>query len=218
MSAFAVEPAEFVRRETAITRAPLVPELRLHLADAALALWQATEDALGRIGLPPPFWAFAWPGGQALARYLLDHRDAVAGRRVLDVGAGCGIGALAAARAGATRVLAADIDAFARAAIALNAALNDLAVTIASIDPLGAPPAAEVVLLGDMCYERPLAERALAWAGAAVTAGVTVLLADPGRAYRPSDGLVELARYVVPTSLELEDRTARETVVWRMTA
>ncbi len=216
MSALALDPAAFVRRETTIARAPLVPELRLHLADTALELWQATEDTLGRIGLPPPFWAFAWPGGQALARHLLDHPDIVAGRRVLDMGAGCGIGALAAARGGAARVIAADIDAFAAAAIALNAALNGVTVTITVDDVLGAPPAAEIVLLGDMCYERPLAERALAWARAAARTGVTVLLADPGRAYRPTDGLAELARYTVPTSLDLEDRTERETVVWRL--
>ena len=216
MTTLAVASAEFVRRETTITTAPLVPELKLHLADTALALWQATEDTLGRIGLPPPFWAFAWPGGQALARYLLDHPATVAGRRVLDVGAGCGIGALAAARAGAAHVTAADIDAFATAAIALNAALNDLAVTTTAADVLAAPPAADIVLLGDMCYERPLAERALTWARAAAASGVTVLLADPGRAYRPTDGLAELARYTVPTSLDLEDRTERETVVWRL--
>ncbi len=216
MSATAVDPAEFVRRETTVVAASLVPELRLHLADAALELWQATEATLGRIGLPPPFWAFAWPGGQALARHLLDHPDLVAGRAVLDFGAGCGIGALAAARAGAARVIAADIDEFAAAALALNAALNGLALTITTDDVLGAPPDADIVLLGDMCYERPLAERALAWARAAAASGITVLLADPGRAYRPTDGLAELARYVVPTSLDLEDKTERETVVWRL--
>jgi predicted nicotinamide N-methyase len=216
VSLAAADPADFVRRQTTVARAPLVPELALHLADAALGLWQATEDALGRIGLPPPYWAFAWPGGQALARHLLDHPDLVAGRRVLDFGAGCGIGALAAARAGAAAAIAADIDRFAAAAIDLNAALNGLAVTIETADVLGAPPAADVVLLGDMCYERPLAERVTAWARAAARAGITVLLADPGRAYRPTDGLDELARYVVPTSLDLEDRTERETVVWRL--
>jgi predicted nicotinamide N-methyase len=217
VSAGGLEPAAFVRRETALARPPLVPELTLHLADAALALWQATEATLGRIGLPPPFWAFAWPGGQALARHLLDHPALVAGMRVLDFGAGSGIGALAAARAGAARATAAEIDAFAVAAIGLNAAHNGLAVTITTDDALAAPPDADVLLLGDMCYERPLAERATRWARTAASAGVMVLLADPGRAYRPTDGLEELARYIVPTSLDLEDRPERETVVWRLT-
>jgi len=207
-----------VRRETSVATAAIVPELRLHLADAALGLWQATEAVLDRIGLPPPYWAFAWPGGQALARYLLDHPATVAGRTVLDFGAGCGIGALAASRAGAARVIAAEIDGFAAAAIRLNAALNGLAIEIATDDVLARPPDAELLLLGDMCYERPLAERATAWARAAAKAGVTVLLADPGRAYRPTEGLDELARYDVPTSLDLEDRTMRETVVWRLTS
>lgn len=209
-------PEAFVRRETTVATAPLVPELRLHLADAALELWQATEATLEKTNLPPPFWAFAWPGGQALARLLLDRPELVAGKRVLDFGAGCGIGALAAARAGATDAIAADIDAFAAAAIALNAALNDLRLTIRTDDVLAAPPDADVLLLGDMCYERPLAERVTAWGRAAAASGITVLLADPGRAYRPTDGLDEIARYVVPTSLDLEDRTERETVIWRL--
>ncbi len=205
-----------MRRETKVASAALVPDLRLHLADAALGLWQATETVLDRIGLPPPYWAFAWPGGQALARYLLDHPATVLGRTVLDFGAGCGIAALAASCAGATRVIAAEIDDFAAAAIRLNAALNGLTIEIATDDVLARPPDVELLLLGDMCYERPLAERATAWARAAARAGVTVLLADPGRAYRPTTGLEELARYVVPTSLDLEDRTERETVVWRL--
>ena len=142
----------------------------------------------------------------------------MAGRTVLDFGAGCGIGALAASRAGAARVIAAEIDGFAAAAIRLNAALNGLAIEIATDDVLARPPDAELLLLGDMCYERPLAERATAWARAAAKVGVTVLLADPGRAYRPTEGLDELARYDVPTSLDLEDRTMRETVVWRLTS
>jgi predicted nicotinamide N-methyase len=209
-------PEDFIRRETTVATAPLVPELRLHLADAALALWQATEATLAQTNLPPPFWAFAWPGGQALARHLLDHPALVAGRRVLDFGAGCGIGALAAARAGAQRSTAAEIDPFAAAAIVLNAQLNGLRVTVSTGDVLAAPADADTLLLGDMCYERPLAERVTTWARAAARTGITVLLADPGRAYRPTDGLVELARYVVPTTLDLEDKTERETVVWRL--
>ncbi|MEJ0072066.1 MAG: 50S ribosomal protein L11 methyltransferase [Pseudomonadota bacterium] len=123
MSLDTADPTAFVHRQTTIAAASLVPELRLHLADAALLLWEATEETLGRIGLPPPYWAFAWPGGRPLARYLLDHPATVTGRTVLDFGAGCGIAALAAARAGAAQVTAADIDLFAAAAIRLNAAL-----------------------------------------------------------------------------------------------
>jgi predicted nicotinamide N-methyase len=208
------DPDSFIRAQTSIGRAPLVPELALHLADRALPLWEATEATLAAGNLPPPYWAFAWPGGQAMARLLLDRPDLVAGRRVVDFGAGSGIASLAAAKSGAASVTAVDIDAFARAAIAMNAALNGLPVTVADQPP----PACDLLLLGDMCYERPLAERVMGFAGAALKQGSLVLLADPGRAYRPEAGLEELARYEVPTSLDLEDREMRETVVWRLVA
>jgi predicted nicotinamide N-methyase len=209
------DPAAFVIAETKIATAPLVPELRLHLADAALPLWEATEATLAATNLPPPYWAFAWPGGQAMARLLLDRPDLARGKRVVDFGAGCGIASLAAARSSAARVTAIDIDDFACAAIRLNATLNGLDLAIA-----GEPPghgACDLLLFGDMCYERPLAERVMAWARDGLSQGVTVLLADPGRAYRPTDGLEEVARYIVPTSLDLEDRETRETIVWRLT-
>jgi predicted nicotinamide N-methyase len=209
-------PADFVRANTAIATPPLVPEIRLHLASEITPLWQATEASLARDQLPPPYWAFAWAGGQALARHILDHPELVRGRAVLDFGAGSGLVAIAAAKAGA-RVTAAEIDRFATAAIALNAALNGVAVAIESGDVIAREPAPwATVLAGDMCYERPLAERLTQWLRALAAQGVTVLLGDPGRAYLPAEGLEPLARYTVPTSLELEDRLIREGVVWRM--
>lgn len=210
------DPAAFVRANTVIASPPLVPEIRLHLASEIAPLWHATEASLARDQLPPPYWAFAWAGGQALARHILDHAHLVRGRAVLDFGAGSGLVAIAAAKAGA-RATAAEIDPFAAAAIAVNAALNRVDVAIEHADVIGREPAPwEIVLAGDMCYERPLAERLTRWLRALAAQGVTVLLGDPGRAYLPTAGLEPLARHQVPTSLELEDRLTREGVVWRM--
>ena len=207
----------FVLANTAIAAAPLVPEIRLHLATEVTPLWQATESELARSGLEPPFWAFAWPGGQALARYVLDRPELVRNRRVLDIAAGSGLAAIAAAKAGAARVVANEIDDFAAVALALNAALNGAAVEVSRRDLLGGSvDRFDVVLAGDVCYERPMTERIVPWLRARAAEGALVLLGDPGRAYLPSSGLVELARYDVPTTLELEDRTLRETVVWRV--
>jgi predicted nicotinamide N-methyase len=211
------DPASFIRANTLVATAPLVPEIALHLATEITPLWHATEAELGREQLPPPYWAFAWAGGQALARHVLDHPALVRGRSVLDFGAGSGLLALAAARAGAARAVAAEIDGFAAAAIALNAAANRLAVEVETRDVIGAWPAPwQTVLVGDMCYERPLAERLTHWLRRLAGGGALVLLGDPGRAYLPGEGLVELARYTVPTPLDLEDRTSREGVVWRL--
>ena len=212
-----MDPAAFVRQQTAIATPPLVPEIRLHLATEVTPLWHATEATMAREGLPPPYWAFAWPGGQALARHVLDHPEAVAGLRVLDFGSGSGLVALAAARAGATSVDAAEIDPFAAAAIALNAGLNGLALRVRTDDLIGADEGWSAVLVGDMCYERPLAERIVPWLAALAGRGAHVLLADPGRAYLPKTGLAELGRYSVPVSRDLEDRDVRETVVYRLT-
>ena len=196
-----------------------MPEIRLHLATKITPIWQATEETLARSGLPPPFWAFAWAGGQALARYLLDHPERVAGRSVLDFGAGSGLVAIAAAKAGAASVVAAEIDHFAAAAVAANAALNEDAVAITTADVLDIVDAPwEVVTAGDVCYERPMADRVTAWLRLVAARGALVLLGDPGRAYLPGTGLVEHARYLVPTSLELEDREIREGVVWQVLA
>jgi len=200
-----VDPAVFVRRKTAVAAPPLVPEIRLHLATEVTPIWQATEETLAHSALPPPFWAFAWAGGQALARYLLDF------------GAGSGLVAIAAAKAGAACVLAAEIDHFAAAAIAANAALNDVAIAVRTADVLDSDdPRWEVVAAGDVCYERPMADRVTGWLRGLAARGPLVLLGDPGRAYLPSEGLVERARYLVPVSRELEDRDTRDTIVWEV--
>jgi predicted nicotinamide N-methyase len=217
MSCSAAEAASFIRANTAISSPPLVPEIRLHLASEITPLWQATEATLARDQLPPPYWAFAWAGGQALARHVLDHPELVRGKRVLDFGAGSGLLALAAVKAGAAAATAAEIDPFAAAAIALNAALNAAEVRVETADVIGgAATPWQVVLVGDMCYERPLAERLTAWLRILARQGTLVLLGDPGRNYLPKDGLTALARYSVPTPLDLEDRMTRDGVVWRL--
>jgi predicted nicotinamide N-methyase len=212
-----LDPALFVRRNTVIAAPPLVPEIRLHLATEITPIWQATEDSLASGAVPPPFWAFAWAGGQALARYILDHPAEVAGRFVLDFGAGSGLVAIAAAKAGAARVLAAEIDHFAAAAIAINATLNAVAVTVTTADVIDTPdPRWDVVVAGDVCYEQPMAARVARWLAALAGRGSLVLLGDPGRAYLPTNGLRECARYVVPTSTEIEDREFRDGIVWQV--
>ena len=212
-----MDPAAFVRCNTAITAPQLVPEIRLYLATEITPIWQATEETLARRALPPPFWAFAWAGGQALARFLLDHPERAAGRSVLDFGAGSGLVAIAAAKAGAASVLACEIDHFAAAAIAANTALNDVAIAVTTSDVLDmVDPRWEVVTAGDVCYERPMADRVTAWLRVLAGHGSLVLLGDPGRAYLPSKGLVERAHYIVPTSREIEDRDTRDGIVWEV--
>ncbi|HKQ11530.1 MAG TPA: methyltransferase [Rhizomicrobium sp.] len=206
-------PEDFIKANAALVAPPLVPEIKLYLASEVVPLWRATEDELAKIGVPPPYWAFAWAGGQALARYVLDHPQIVRGKRVLDIGAGSGLVGLAAARAGAAKVLAADIDEFACAAIRLNAAANGCAIAVTQEDLIGAPPAWDVILVGDLFYERPLAERLLAWLG---PLGVPALLGDPGRNYFPKARVEKLASYSVQTTRDLEDREIRETGVYRL--
>jgi predicted nicotinamide N-methyase len=211
------DPTAFVLENTEVKAPPLVPEIALHLATEVTPIWQATEESLSRGPVPPPFWAFAWAGGQALARYLLDNPEVVAGREVLDIGSGSGIVAIAAAKAGAARVVAAEIDPFAAAAIALNAPLNKVSLRIETRDLLDRAAAGwGVALAGDVCYEEPMSSRAIALLRRIAARGRLALLGDPGRAYLPREGLVERARYVVPTSRELEDREAREGVVWEV--
>lgn len=210
------DPAAFIAAQTTIVHPPLVPEIKLHLATQITPIWEATEADLARMNLPPPYWAFAWPGGQALTRFLLDNPDWVKGKRVLDFAAGSGLSAIGAAMAGAARVEAAEIDDYASEAIALNARTNNVAIELVNEDLIGVPPRWEIVLAGDVCYEKPMADRVIAWFRAMAGRGVAILMGDPGRAYLPQNGLVELARYQVPTTLELEDRQMRETIVWRL--
>jgi predicted nicotinamide N-methyase len=212
-----LDPALFVRSNTAIETPPLVPEIRLHLASEVTPLWQATEETLSRGEVPPPFWAFAWAGGQALARFLLDHPQLVEGKSLLDFGAGSGLVAIAARKAGAAPVVAAEIDCFGAAAIALNATLNGVSIIVSTADPIAEDDrACTVVTAGDICYERGMAERAVAWLRRLARRGARVLLGDPGRAYLPRQGLRERARYLVPTSREIEDRDSREASVFEI--
>lgn len=206
-------PEGFITANAALMAPPLVPEITLYTASEVLPLWRATEDELAAQGVPPPYWAFAWAGGQALARYVLDHPDIAAGKRVLDIGAGSGLVGLAASRAGAASVVCADIDAFACAAITLNAAANDLAVTVTQDDLIGGPCDFDLVLVGDLFYERPLAQRLLDWLR---PQGAASLLGDPGRTYFPKAGVEKLAAYTVPTTRDLEDRDSRDTGVYRL--
>jgi predicted nicotinamide N-methyase len=207
----------FIVENTRLQSPPHTPELVLHLADEITPIWRMTEEALAEIGLPPPFWAFAWAGGQAVARYVLDNPQLVAGKRVVDFASGSGMVGIAAMKAGAAHVLAADIDSFCEAALSLNAAANGVALDFTDADLLDAPaPAAEVILAGDICYEKPMAEKALVWLAAARDQGATVLIGDPGRSYFPREGLIKLAEYQVPTTRELEDMEVKKTSVWTL--
>ncbi|MEY4966817.1 MAG: hypothetical protein RL274_2400 [Pseudomonadota bacterium] len=208
-----MKPEAFIRANAVLIAPPIVPEIKLYLATEVVPLWRATEDELAKIGVPPPYWAFAWAGGQALARYILDNPALVSGKTVLDIGSGSGLVALAAARAGAAQVLAADIDAFACAAIGLNAAANQLDIAVTQDDIIGQTGAWDVILVGDLFYERPLAERLLAWLA---PLKATALLGDPGRSYFPKQGVEKLATYTVQTTRDLEDREIRETGVYRL--
>jgi predicted nicotinamide N-methyase len=208
----------FILENTRLQSPPHTPELTLRLADEVTPIWRLTEEALEELGLPPPFWAFAWAGGQALARHILDNPAIVAGKAVIDFAAGSGIVAIAAMKAGAARTLAADIDVFCEPAVELNAKVNDVTVDFTGHDLLDDPPPAwaEVILAGDICYEKPLADRVLAWLGAAKADGKTVLIGDPGRSYFPREGLVKLAEYQVRTTRELEDMEVKKTAVWAL--
>jgi len=209
------DPLDFIRAHTRIAAAPLTPELRFHLADETIAIWQQTEEALGEAGLPPPFWAFAWAGGQALARYVMDNPARVTGKHVLDFASGCGIAGIGAAKAGAARVDSSEIDAFAVEAILANAALNAVEIHAEHTDLVGADRGWDVVLAGDVFYEGPGAKRIAGWLASLHQRGCLVLIGDPGRHFLPKDKLDALARYDTPVSRDLEDRDVRLARVWQ---
>ncbi|WP_116450514.1 class I SAM-dependent methyltransferase [Blastococcus litoris] len=207
-------PAQFVRDHTRPERPSLVPEVTLHVAADVVALWEAIESERGVAPTDPPFWAAAWPGGQALARHVLDQPGVVAGRSVLDLGAGSGLVAIAAALAGAARVGASDIDPFSHTAVAVNAEANGVAPIAVLGDVLGEePPVVDVVLAGDVCYDRVMSERVLPWLEAARARGAEVLLGDPGRPYVPVDRLERVAMFDVP---DTEGPQVRRATVWRL--
>ena len=208
---------DFIAANTRLQTVPHAPEISLWLADEITPLWRLTEEELGAMGLPPPFWAFAWAGGQALARWLLDHPDQVAGRQVIDLATGSGLVAVAAMKAGAARVLAADIDPFCAAAVAANARSNEVEIAFTDANLLDAPPPpVDLICAGDVFYEKPMAEAVLAWLTQAQANGTRVIVGDPGRTYFPKSGLTLLAEYTVPTTRELEDQEVKRSRVWSL--
>jgi predicted nicotinamide N-methyase len=208
-----MRPEDFIAANAALIAPPLVPEIKLHLATEVEPIWRKTEEELAHEGVPPPYWAFAWAGGQALGRYVLDNPDTVRGKRVLDIGSGSGLVAIAAMKSGAASVLAADIDAFACAAIALNAKANAMTITTTTDDLIGTHGDWDVILVGDLFYERPVATRLIAWLH---IQQAPALLGDPGRSYFPRTGVEKCATYNVQTTRDLEDREIRETGVYRL--
>jgi predicted nicotinamide N-methyase len=208
--------AAFVRANAPLRPAPSAPEIRLHLADESIPLWEKTEEELAAEGLPPPFWAFAWAGGQALARYVLDRPALVQAKSVLDFGAGCGVAGIAAALAGAARVEASEIDPFAVAAIETNAAANGVPIRARLEDLVGLDEGWDVVLAGDVAYEAAMTDAIFAWLESLRARGAAVLVGDPARSFLPKARLAALATYEIPVSRDLEDREQRRTTVWRL--
>jgi predicted nicotinamide N-methyase len=217
-----LNPVErFIVQHTTLMAPALVPEVALRLAtqEQKLLIWQAAETLLGKKDQLPPYWAICWPGGEAVARYLLDHPQAVAGRHVIDLGAGGGIVAIAAAKAGAARAVGHDIDRLALAALRLNAEANGVAVEVSSVDWLAGAsgePDAEVVTAGDIFYGSELTVRAMAWLRGHAARGRLVVLGDPGRRYLTSDRLEMLASYTLPDTDDPDNRGLKETTVWRV--
>jgi len=206
---------DFILANTVLQTPPHVPEIQLHLAHEAHDLWHKTEEELEEAGLPPPFWALAWAGGQGLARYLLDHPEAIADKRALDFATGSGLVAIAACQAGAARVTATDIDPFAIAVCRINMEANRVSFAVSQDDFIGRSEGFDVLLAGDVFYEKALADRLMPWFSALRTKGVEILVGDPGRSYRPTDRLEELAVYSVPVTRALEDAEIKRTTVWR---
>jgi predicted nicotinamide N-methyase len=211
-----MDSAAFVVANTALLSPPLVPEIRLRLAHEALPLWEKTEEALAEAGVPPPYWAFAWAGGQALARYVLDNPEIVAGRSVLDFASGSGLVAIATMKAGAKSVLASEIDAIARAAIEANADENGVAIMTTGADLIGEDRGFDIVLAGDVFYEKPMADRILPWFTGLAERGATIIVGDPGRSYFEKARFTPLAHYEVPVTRALEDSEIKKTGVWRL--
>lgn len=206
--------AAFIRQHTELLPVPLVPEVRLHLAHEAIPIWQKTEEELGQLGLPQPFWAFAWAGGQALARHILDHPEILRGKSVLDLASGSGLVGISAMKANAASALCADIDAFAEVAAAINAAANQVEISFTTNDMLsGAPPIVDVILVGDLFYEKALAARCMAFLQ---RSSALIFIGDPGRSYLPQEKLEQVATYSVPVSRELEDSEIKKTSVWQL--
>lgn len=212
------ERAAFIRSHTRLAPVPLTPSIVIHAADEATALWSKTEEELGAIALPPPFWAFPWAGGQALARYLLDHPHEACGKNVLDFAAGSGLVGIAAARAGAARAQACDIDAFAVAAMRINAAANNVRLDARLEDLVERDEGWDVVCAGDVSYERDMAHRVTHWLRRLAGRGARVLVGDPGRAYLARSFMEPLAQYDAPTSRDIEDSEIKATTVYAMRA
>lgn len=210
---------QFIRENTRLRPVPHVPEISLYVADEAVPLWQKTEEELGQMGLPPPFWAFAWAGGQALARYIIDHPETVRGKTVLDLASGSGLVAIAAMKAGASHVIANDIDSFAMSAVALNMAANGVSLEMETTDRLAPKKALDpfgAVLAGDIFYERDTATGAFSFLQRMKAQGALILVGDPGRAYLPKDEMTMLAEYEVPVVRDLEDAEIKRTKVWAL--
>lgn len=212
-----LDPAAFILANTRLQPVPHTPEISLWLADEITPIWRMTEEELGQIGLPPPFWAFAWSGGQGLARWVLDNPSEVLGKTVIDFATGSGLVGIAAMRAGAASVLGADIDPFCEAAVRLNARTNGVVMSFTDQNLLdAAPPEVDVICAGDVCYEKPMTERVLDWLAQARANGTRVLIGDPHRTYFPREGLEFLAEYQVQTTRELEDFAIKRSSVWAL--
>lgn len=205
----------FILANTSIQSPPHVPEIRLRLADEAHDLWHRTEDELQGSGLEPPFWAFAWAGGQGLARHVLDHPECVKARSVLDFATGSGLVAIAAQMSGAAQILAADIDPFSADAVALNAKLNNYSIKHTAENLLGRDQGWDVILAGDVFYDREMTAMLLPWFEMLAARGAEILIGDPGRAYLPKGRLEKLSEHQVPVTRALEDHDVRKTIVWR---
>jgi predicted nicotinamide N-methyase len=211
-----MDRAAFIQKETRLLRVPHAPEIQLYLADEAVELWKRTEEELAEMGLPPPFWAFAWAGGQALARYVLDHPEQVRGRYVLDFASGSGLVGIAAHLAGAAQIDASDIDEFAITAITLNSAINGAMIKPRLENMIGRDEGWDIICAGDVCYERDMASEAIQWLQQCAKRGALILIGDPGRSYLPRHLLKPLADYHIPVTRTLEDSEIKHTQVWTL--